>query len=98
MGFKVFYEKEILKGGKGDNFDLSDIDKTTLKLAKCVEMEHTDNPKIALEVVADHIKESGGKDSRYYQKLLKYVESDEVDSILKKSGVSRKEFDKWIEG
>jgi hypothetical protein len=97
MGFKLFYEaKEVLKGGVGDAYDLSDIDKTTMKLAKCIEMEHTDDPKIVMEIIADHIKESGGKKSRYYQKLLKYVENDEIEDILKRSGVSRKEFDKWV--
>lgn len=70
-------ESNKLKGGESDNLNLTDIKdkcefKITLQQLKGqlrkgikVEMEHTDDPKIAKEIAMDHISE----DPTYYDKL-----------------------------
>ena len=77
MNYKEFFKEECsnpIKGGKGDNLDLSKFDKKTLKDAIKVEMEHTNDPKIALDVVRDHLKEN----PLYYKMLKKAGLADEL--------------------
>lgn len=74
--------KEILKGGMSDNKIVQDLAKkhkvdvdflkVQLNNGVKVEMEHTDNKKIATEIALDHLYE----DPRYYIKLKK-IESKE---------------------
>jgi hypothetical protein len=82
-------EREILIGGKGD--DPSGEFKTWLSSAEGrkaitaglkTEMEHTKDPKIAREIVTDHLKE----DRKYYQKLAK-VGLNEVSMGVGGTGV-----------
>jgi len=56
-----------LPGGKGDNKTPSDFDKAELQKGQKVELEHTDDYDIALEIAADHLEESGS----YYEELDK---------------------------
>jgi 8-oxo-dGTP pyrophosphatase MutT (NUDIX family) len=74
-------EEDELKGGKADNETIQslaekhkvEVDqiKDQLKLGISIEMEHTDNPKEAVEIAMDHIFES----AEYYTKL-KEMESE----------------------
>lgn len=74
-------EDNKLKGGKGDNLTVEDIVKKhnstiehikkQIKMGLEVEMEHTNNPKIALEITMDHLTESPD----YYTKLKQMEES-----------------------
>jgi hypothetical protein len=50
-------EEEIVKGGLADGIPDSKFDKAELKKGIKVEMEHTDNPKVAKEIAKDHIIE-----------------------------------------
>jgi hypothetical protein len=78
-------EKNTLKGGKGDNYSIEEIakkHKTTakhikdqLKIGIEVEMEHTDDPKVALSICMDHLVESPD----YYTKLKEMEESFEEE-------------------
>jgi len=56
-----------LKGGIGDSLDTSKIDPIQLSLGIQIEMEHTNDPKIAQEITIDHLK----FDPVYYFKLVK---------------------------
>ena len=68
-------DSNIVKGGLADNKGIKDLanhhNVTTekiiqqLKMGKKVEMEHTNNPKVAVEIALDHIFE----DPNYYTKL-----------------------------
>src|SRR5210317_132466 len=52
-----------------------------LKMGIEVEMEHTDNPKLAMKIAIDHIKE----DPKYYDKL-KFIHTESTDKIPVKAG------------
>lgn len=60
-------KKQYLVGGLGDKKKLSKFNKKEVKMGLKVEMEHTNNKKIAEEIVADHLTE----DKHYYTKLMK---------------------------
>jgi hypothetical protein len=60
--------KEIVKGGLGDNRPDSDFDAKELKKGMKVEMEHTKDPKVAKEIVKDHLTEFP---KGYYEGLYK---------------------------
>ena len=57
--------KDKIHGGLADPKKPSDFDPNKLKAGMKVEMEHTDDPKIAAEIVMDHLSE----DPDYYEKL-----------------------------
>ena len=65
------HAEDSLPGGKGDNADASKFSKEQIQAGIKVELEHTDDPKVALEIVLDHLTE----DDQYYTKLAK-VEPD----------------------
>lgn len=58
---------DTLKGGIGDNKLPSDFDKEELLKGVKDEMEHTNNPHIALEIAIDHLT----KEPNYYSKMGK---------------------------
>jgi hypothetical protein len=62
-----------LGGGKGDLTNPGDVDPTQLSIGIQVEMEHTNDPKIAQEIALDHLTE----DPEYYTKLIKAGLADE---------------------
>jgi len=53
---------EQLKGGLGDNKEVQEFDQKQVLMGLKVEMEHTDDPTVALEIVLDHLSE----DPKYY--------------------------------
>lgn len=57
--------KDKLKGGKADKKKPSDFDKKALAQGVKVELEHTDDKKVAMEIAMDHLTE----DPNYYDKL-----------------------------
>lgn len=69
--------KDNVAGGIADNKSISDIAnkhkapleliELMLQMGTAVEMEHTDDPKIAKEIAMDHLME----DPVYYKKLKK---------------------------
>jgi hypothetical protein len=67
--------KESLIGGKADGKPTSDFPADQVAMGKKVEREHTNNPGIAEEIVADHLSE----DKKYYSHLKemedKYVKT-----------------------
>lgn len=56
---------ELVKGGLADGKPDSAFNETELKKGINVEMEHTDDPKVAKEIAKDHLTE----DTEYYKKL-----------------------------
>lgn len=79
MKYKNFYsdlyEKNYIKGGKGDSITPSDVNSNQLKMGIKVEMEHTNDINIAKEIALDHLKE----DPEYYSKLVKSGLADELE-------------------
>lgn len=56
---KTFNEwKDQLKGGLADNNKPEDFDQKELAMGIKVEMEHTNDKKIATEIAMDHLKEN----------------------------------------
>lgn len=79
-------QQEKIPGGKGSDKDIGELftkytDVSVLDILQAIvsgvqiEMEHTDDDRVALEVSFDHLLE----DITYYEKLNKYVESDEFE-------------------
>ena len=58
---------EQLSGGMADGKKPSEFDKEQLAAGLMVEMEHTDDPKLALEIAMDHLDEFPD----YYEELDK---------------------------
>jgi len=56
-----------VQGGKADDKDPVDFDSNQIMIGMGVEMEHTDDPKIALEIAMDHLMEIPD----YYTRLNK---------------------------
>jgi len=57
---------ETIPGGEGSHLTPQDVDPEQLALGAAVEMEHTKDPKMAMEIALDHLAE----DPKYYDKLL----------------------------
>lgn len=60
-------EEDKIPGGLADDADPKDFDPEQISMGIKVEMEHTSDPKIALEIAMDHLTE----DPKYYTKLKK---------------------------
>jgi len=73
---KLNYSKQtdFIHGGLADNLSDNIFDSEQLRKGIKVELEHTDNPKIAKEIAKDHLKEF----PRYYDAL------EEMEKKLKK--------------
>lgn len=91
MNFKSFYEDK-LPGGKGDFKDVTDFDPISVTIGMTVESEHTKDKEVQKEICLDHLTE----DKYYYQKILLYVEPNEIKSILKKAKLKSDDFIEWI--
>jgi len=61
---RVAFEDQ-LEGGLADQLDPSQFDPVSLCRGLLVELEHTDDPKLALEIAMDHLAEN----PRYYEAL-----------------------------
>lgn len=68
-----------IKGGKGDGKNISKFDPEQIAKGIKVEMEHTDDPSIALEIAIDHLTE----DEHYYDKLAKVESSQHAEDGFK---------------
>lgn len=80
---KVLLEgiEDELPGGVADKKSPSDFDKKQLMKGIHVEMEHTDDISVAMEIAMDHLAE----DPEYYEKLeLIHHEEKEGDTSLRK--------------
>ena len=68
MKYKDFYlnEDNQLTGGVGDATAPSNVNPAQLALGVQIEMEHTNNEKVATEIALDHLSE----DPEYYTKLV----------------------------
>jgi hypothetical protein len=72
---KRLNEDDLIPGGLGDKKKVSDFDPKQLKMGIEVEMEHTNNKKVAIEIVKDHLTE----DPEYYTKLsIAQLEEEQV--------------------
>ena len=80
FGIDVDEFQDQVAGGKGDLAEPSDFEVDQIKQGVEVEMEHTDDPYIALEIVLDHLTEADD----YYTRLTK------MESEAKKSARWRK--------
>lgn len=70
--------KQILKGGKGDKLNPSEVDQDELARGIKVELEHTPDRALAKEIALDHLAE----DPHYYTKLSK-IHSEAIDRTRK---------------
>lgn len=96
MNYKDFFKEDLLPGGKGDNVSLSKFDPTEVKLGLSVEMEHTNDKKLAAEICKDHLTE----DPHYYTKLKRAkLEEDHLGNPIQVSvvGISSSEPVKQID-
>jgi hypothetical protein len=59
------YSGDRLKGGLSDDKEVNDFPMSAIKSGVKVELEHTQDINIALEIVMDHLTE----DVKYYEKL-----------------------------
>jgi hypothetical protein len=64
----------IIPGGVAEGKSFSDFDQTQLRKGQIVEMEHTDDPAIALEISADHLAENPNYYG-YLERMEKVMES-----------------------
>lgn len=69
---------DVIPGGKADTAHPSHFDPDQLARGIKVEMEHTNDPKVAREIAMDHLKE----DPKYYDKLAKIHKESLFDQIL----------------
>lgn len=67
--------KDQLHGGFADKKDYSKFDQEQLRMGQKVEMEHTNDPKIAREIAGDHLVEIDD----YYTRLDKMEKEAEGD-------------------
>lgn len=80
MNFKDFYpfpaevHHDVIPGGVADNDVPTPLDAEQLALGLKVELEHTNDPKVALEIALDHIRETPD----YYSKLAMTGLSPEI--------------------
>lgn len=84
-------KKDELAGGLADDKTSKDFDKEQLAAGVKIEMEHTDNKKLAREIAMDHLTE----DTDYYKKL-KTIEKQEKLRIDKEPD-GKQEFDYGVE-
>ena len=80
---EFFKSYNRIKGGKADKKSPKDFDKKALAQGIKVEMEHTNDVKIAMEIAMDHLTE----DKNYYKKLKQVEKSEGASFNFKNSQV-----------
>jgi hypothetical protein len=70
----------IIPGGLGEGKSFADFDQTQLRKGQLVEMEHTDDPAIALEIASDHLTENPNY-YKYLEKMEKVMERSKKDLL-----------------
>lgn len=68
---------EKIPGGLASGRDLDNFDLEQLIKGLDVEMEHTDDPMVALEIAMDHLTE----DEKYYDKLEKIEKHASISRV-----------------
>jgi hypothetical protein len=76
---KIAWE-DSLPGGLADGKTPSDFPREALLKGMNVELEHTNNKKMAKEIAMDHLTE----DKRYYDKLQKMEKKSSVHNSIRK--------------
>ncbi|MFA5048463.1 MAG: hypothetical protein WC516_05580 [Patescibacteria group bacterium] len=80
---KVATTKEKICGGLGDNQPDEKFDSEQLNKGIKIEMEHTNDPQIAKEIVKDHLQETKDfkdqKGAKYYDKLEKLEDASKEE-------------------
>lgn len=74
--------EDRIPGGLADKANPKDFDREQLLKGVKVELEHTNDPEVALEIAMDHLME----DPKYYDKLAtieKHYESFSLGRIFK---------------
>ena len=74
---RPFGKSNKVVGGKGDKKSIKDFNPKEVEMGRKVEMEHTSNPKIAEEILSDHLTEN----PRYYSKLKESGLADELNKM-----------------
>jgi hypothetical protein len=86
-------KEEKIHGGFGDGHDDERYDKEQLEKGIKVEMEHTNDPEKAKEVVKDHLEETkdfkGEEGAKYYDKLDKMEEEFKEELTKKKAMLAK---------
>jgi hypothetical protein len=82
-GIDIKNFKGVLKGGRADGQDLTKYDLQQILLGIQVELEHTSDKMIALEITTDHLEEIPD----YYTRLIKMEQEAEaaVKGVQKKN-------------
>ncbi len=73
--------QDRLPGGLADRYKPSDFNTKQLRIGTSVEMEHTNDQRIAREIAMDHLRE----DPNYYKALAKMEERLERKRRLRRS-------------
>lgn len=66
---------DMIPGGKADDADIATYDPQQILKGMEIEMEHTNDPKVALEIAMDHLEEFGD----YYTRLDSMEKEAEAD-------------------
>jgi hypothetical protein len=88
MTYKDFFKdvllaEDLLPGGKGESAAPESVDPTQLAMGITVEMEHTQDERIAKEIALDHLQEN----PNYYSELQKAGLADELDAVGPSTGL-----------
>lgn len=81
------YSEDKIPGGRADNRSINDFDSKQIEIGRKVELEHTDDDKLAVEIAMDHLSEIPD----YYTRLLKlekFYESEQDFSDIEKKIVA----------
>lgn len=73
-----------IHGGLADKKQPSDFDADALRQGVEVELEHTDDPDVALEIAMDHLSESES-----YYRDLKHLEEKRASSKIRAGDISK---------
>lgn len=79
--------EEQLSGGKGAERCVDDFDFYALLKGMLVELEHTDDPMLALEITMDHLSEE--KDPKDHDKKNYYDYLEGMEDQMKKDGIMK---------
>ncbi len=82
FGIDIIEFKNRLPGGKADGKQLTKYDLTQLLMGIEVELEHTNDKMLALEITTDHLEEF----SDYYTRLKKMEEEAERETTVAPQG------------
>lgn len=77
MALKI---KDRVKGGDGQRTSLDTLDPKELAMGLRVELEHSDDPEVALDIARDHLSVY----PNYYTRLKKAKLADELEESLRK--------------